>query len=186
MGSNGHQASDLFGEVATATPDQKLLIDKINELQNAMGQTMEIARQVMELGSRVVLASNAPEPQKKPHTIKIVLTRFDDAHRKRFADPTTGAPIPAKIEGGKDATTMKRLLDTYGQEKVEQMIDQFFSLDDEWLSQKTGYTVAAFSQRVPALIAQYGQAPKAYGLTRNTANNQRNLSVARNMIQNGR
>ena len=183
MGTNGHATADLFN-VPQLSSDQQTLVSKINELQDAIGHVRELGAAVVELASRVILASNVPEPQKKPHAIKIALTYFDTAHKKRFIDQQTGEPIPAKIDGGKDATLMKRLLDTYGAERVESLIDQFFALDDDWLNQKTGYTVAAFSNRVPALISTASTPPKVAGLTRNTSNNARNLAVAGQMIRN--
>jgi hypothetical protein len=184
MRTNGHATPELFETQPAVSSDQQTLIVKISELQEAMQRTNEIGRQVMELASRVVLTSNLPEPQKKPHVIKIALTHFDNSHRKRFTDPDTGEPIPAKIEGGKDSSLMKKAIETYGLERVEQLIDQFFDLDDEWLARKTGYTVAAFSNRIPMLIASHSTPVKAHGLTRNTANNDRNMRVAADLIRN--
>lgn len=56
----------------------------------------------------------------------------------------------------KDWALMKRLIEKYGAEKVRARIEAFLRLDDEFLAQRTGYTIPAFySQwdRLCSLIA---------------------------------
>lgn len=173
--------ADLFGggevQALPMSDDQRALIAKIAELQEAMTRTLGIAKDVFEMGSRIALSCGAlTEKEKKPHAIKIALTYFDDAHKRKFDGEA------ATINGGQDSAIMKRLLSQHGPERVNELIDQFFDDDDEWL-RRTGYTVGNFSKRIPGLIATSKSPARALGLTQRTAMNGQHARTATDMIK---
>jgi hypothetical protein len=183
--ANGNGSRELFEEFTAPviTEEQREYIQLVEEFQAQMSIAMGLAMQVQERGARIVLSLQAPEKEKKPHAIKALLTYFDVKHQERIRDPESGEPVRAKIDGGKDSMLMKRLIGTYGEDKLKPLIDRFFALDDEWITQRTGYTVAAFSSRVASLLSSASVPARAIGVTNNTRDNGRRAVQAEEMIQ---
>jgi hypothetical protein len=71
---------------------------------------------------------------------------------------------------GKDGKLIASLCRTFGVERVESLIREYFASDDDWIMQR-GYTVGNFHSQVAKLIAvraNAGQmaAPQATSMTR--------------------
>ena len=82
---------------------------------------------------------------KKPNPdIKIFIDWYSDWFLSVFDEK----PL---IEGGKDGTIVRRLLGTYGLEKLKGLAEAFFESDDEFI-QKTGYTIGVFSKVINKLL----------------------------------
>jgi hypothetical protein len=168
----------MFDEPKTLA-DCKRVAEKILFNAHALATAAEeLASVVAALEASCDAKPFPDEPKPKPHPIKACLTYFDNKHRQRL----DGAP--AKIDGAKDATIIKRLIDTYGEDRVCTLIEQFFETDDEFTTQKTGFTVGAFSSRVPGLISSTAIARRTMGVTRNTEGNARSAVEAASMIRN--
>lgn len=83
------------------------------------------------------------------HSIKALLSRYDEAFQKKF-----GAPAP--IVAHKDAPLAKRLLARYTPEQLGEWLDTFFSMRDPFI-QQSGYTFGVFSSCLGKVIAAHGQ-----------------------------
>lgn len=87
------------------------------------------------------------EPAKaKPATnpaIKRIIDYFHTAHIKRHG-------IKPIIHGGKDATNIRRLLDTLDESEVELLVDVFFSTADPRVL-RSDYHIGSFVSLVPHL-----------------------------------
>lgn len=131
---------------------------------------------------RILAASQGVEPLPTPmqvvkhHPITSVLKYFDVRHRSKFGDP-------AKIDGGKDSAIIKRLLVTYDEGRICELIELFFECEDEFLTQRTGFTIGAFSSRVAGLISSSRLPTRSNGVTRNTESNGRQATAAVGMIK---
>jgi hypothetical protein len=163
--------ADLFTEPVS-------IVDVIRHAESLAAFGRELTERSERFLEAVRGFTSAPtdQPKPKPHPIKTCLTYFDNAHLQKFK-------LPAKIDGGKDSAIMKRLIDRYGEPQVCEFIDRFFESDDEFITQKTGFTVGAFSSRVAALVSSSAIAPRTMGLSKNTRDNDRNAQVGANMIQ---
>jgi hypothetical protein len=185
-----HDAADLFGANGTpvngkALPDQaqREFLDALAAFRTSLAQTYALAANVEEFASRAVLHFDLPPKEKKRNVIKDLLTYFDQKHQGTIRNPDTGEPERAKIDGSKDAGIMHRLLATYPPDRLQTLIDQFFALDDNFIREKTGYTVAAFSTRIPAMLSARGLPAKRVGVTRNTESNGQYAERGAEMIQ---
>lgn len=179
--SKALDAADLFGgeiQPLVMTDEQRAFVAKVNELQDSIARTMGIAKEVADMGSRVVLSMNAAtDREKKPHAVKSLLTYFDDAHKRKFDGEA------ATFIGSQDAPNMKRLISQHGEDKLRELIDEFFAIDgDDWLT-RTGYTVGNFMKRIPGLIATSKTPVRALGNTPRTAMNGRHSQAAASMIR---
>ena len=76
------------------------------------------------------------------------IKRFIDWYSDRFLSTFNEKPV---IEGGKDGTIVKRLLGSYGLDKLKVLAEAFFESDDEWIKE-TGYTLGVFSKVINKLI----------------------------------
>lgn len=182
--SNGHASAELFGDEHPApemSAEQRDLVALMGELRESMAATMALAARVEEKAAAVILAV---VPQKPKRNIpKELLTYFDTKHQEKIKDPATGEGIKAKIDGSKDAPLIMRLYKTYGEERLKNLIDRFFEQDDDFLRERTGYTVGALSSRVAALVSSSSLPVRRMGVTRNTEHNARNSAVAEDMIR---
>jgi hypothetical protein len=147
-------------------------------LSAAATEIAERSRRLLEkMRSLAGTAGDVAAPAPKPHPIKACLTHFDRLHFKKFNEA-------AKIDGGKDSAIMKRLLATYSEDKLLALMEQFFQSDDEFVTQRTGFTIGAFSSRIPALISSTAIAPRTSGVTNNTRQNGAQSRAAVEMIRN--
>jgi len=163
--------SDLFASdeslLAMAERLNKMAGDLLAETAKFMAR-IEAETQ----GSGAVALATATE--RKAHPIKELLTAFDLKHVEKFK-------APANIQGGKDSQIMKRLLTTYGRERVLELIDLFFDCDDTFVH-KAGFTVGVFQSKIASLIAQTA-APRVAGMTAKTESNRANAATASAMIK---
>lgn len=170
---------------STVTPDM-FAGDEPQESLLAMSERLDaIARSLIEETAKFrarlatetkPYATAAPQSEHKRHVIKDVLTYFDARHQARF-DGT-----PAKIDGAKDSMIVKRLLGTYGEDKVRELIDLFFEDDSEFV-QRAGYSVGIFSSRVSGLISSSMAVTRLAGVTPRTSNNGQNARAAGDLIR---
>lgn len=162
----------------TAQQGESLLAhaERIDSMARALIDEVAAFRtRLLDVETAVVPMAGTPK-EKKSHPIKICLSHFDDAHKSKFNEP-------AKIDGGKDSSIMKRLIHTYGEARVLSLVDEFFALDgDDWLT-RAGYTVGTFSSRVAGLIASAAAPVRTVGLTPRTRDNARNGAIASQMIK---
>lgn len=177
MGVNGNGNGSLFDEPVTCA-DALRMAEAMHVEARALS---ERATKLFE-AVRVLAAAQGVEPLPTPmqvvkhHPISSILRYFDSRHRSKLGDP-------AKIDGGKDSAIIKRLLQTYDEARICELIELFFDCEDEFLTQRTGYTVGAFSSRVAGLISSSHLPTKATGVTKNTANNGRQATAAAGMIR---
>ncbi|MGE5594152.1 MAG: DUF4373 domain-containing protein [Betaproteobacteria bacterium] len=78
---------------------------------------------------------------------------FIDYYHDRFLSQFGEKPV---IDGGKDGAIVKRLLSTYGLEKLKGLLDDFFAGDDPWI-RKRGYTLGVFKSQINSLISKRRQ-----------------------------
>jgi hypothetical protein len=140
-----------------------------------------LAHEMVDLAAAGVSIAATPA-QRKAHPIKAALTRFDQLHRGKFKDPVTQEPIPANIDGAKDSSLMKKLIERYGEERNNGLMEMFFKCDDEFVVQ-AGYTVGIYYSKVPGLISRSSMATRTHGVTRNTAENHRQAQVGAELIR---
>lgn len=183
MGANGHATTDLFGE-----PEQLEPLTEFAERIDAMARALQIEvgkfRTRLEHETRAAIqakavtrtATDADIKSAKHHPVKAVMTHFDLKHQAKFNGDAATFTTP------QDPTLIKRLIDAHGEERVRDLIDDFFALDDEWLA-RTGYTIGNFQKRVPGLISSSRTQVRAMGVTPRTANNQRYASSAADRIR---
>lgn len=76
-----------------------------------------------------------------------------DHYHNRFVAMFADKPV---IDGGKDGQILKRLLNTYSEEKLRELIDAFFDSDDPFI-RDSGYSIGTFKSQVNKLLTQ----PKA-------------------------
>lgn len=79
------------------------------------------------------------------HTIKALLTQFDDAYTRKYG-------VKAPIIGSKDAPLAKRLLGLYTPEQLSHWIDVFFTMRDPFI-ERSGHTFGVFSACIAKVIA---------------------------------
>lgn len=100
---------------------------------------------------------------KAPNPVRIALSAFDAKFREKFTDA-------APLTPGKDGTIMKRLVGTYGIERVVQLIEAFFDSEDAFITSST-YSVGVFASQIGRLIAAENARPKVFGGTQRTQGN---------------
>lgn len=88
----------------------------------------------------------APEPQRAPATVPILIRLFDTKHREHL-------DVPAVIDGGKDAGLLAKLCRSHGCEMVAEMIGAFFQSDDPFI-RKAGFTVGVFYSQFSKLLTR--------------------------------
>lgn len=73
------------------------------------------------------------------------------------------------IDGGKDGAIVKKLLSTYGIEKLKKLWDAFLEADDPFIKQ-AGYSIGIFKTQVNKLVSMMSNEPTkpAFGLTPET------------------
>ncbi len=84
----------------------------------------------------------APAPERE------LLTKFGEMFKYHM-----GTKYFASFK--KDLTLLKRIVDCYGREKTEELMEQFFSSDDEFLG-RTGYSVGVFHTQINKLNSKGG------------------------------
>jgi hypothetical protein len=188
MGATARSNDLLFEELRPTETERQSLIARGEHL-------IEIARALMleakafcddvRQTNAAILPVVGTVAEKKAHPIKEALTRFDQKHQEKFKDPVTNDPIPAKIDGSKDAPTMKRILERYGVEQTYSLMDDFFECDDDFVVNQTGYTVGAFSTKIAGLISRRSMRTRPAGVTRNTADNGRQAEIGAQLIRRG-
>lgn len=57
------------------------------------------------------------------------------------------------VVGGKDGTTVKRLLQTYNLIQLQELATRFFESKDQFIRNKAGYTLGVFAVTVNKLIS---------------------------------
>lgn len=82
------------------------------------------------------------KPKTGPNT-QTLIAHFCDKHKEHFNKPY-------KISG-QDAGLMKSLFDTYDYDTVEDIIDGFFTYQDDWLN-KTGRTIITMNTKFNEMI----------------------------------
>ena len=81
-----------------------------------------------------------------PHTIKALLTRYDEGYQRKFG-------VRAPIVPGKDAAKAKHLLALYSFENLYEWLgDPFFESRDPFIRQ-SGYTFGVFASCLGKVIA---------------------------------
>lgn len=83
------------------------------------------------------------QEQKNPE-VKIFIDYYHDKFLKKFGEK----PV---IEDGKDGKIIKRLLNSYGLEKLKTLLDTFFESDDPFII-NSGYTIGAFRSQINKLL----------------------------------
>lgn len=81
---------------------------------------------------------------KKISPVKSVI----DYYHKSFVERFQEKPV---ITNKKDGDLIKKLVNAYGSEKVEELLDKFFAADDEFIKQ-SGYTIGVFYSQVNKLL----------------------------------
>ena len=99
-------------------------------------------------------SENAPKTQDKNPDVKA----FIDYYHDRFLSLFGEKPI---IDGGKDGAIVKRLLGTYGFERLKGLLDAFFESQDPFI-QKSGYTIGVFKTQINKLLTERGGKSGAY------------------------
>ena len=124
--------------------------DNVKETESKMLPTKEtIQKKLLQKKTTLAEPSGSlpidKEIIKKPNPdIKIFIDWYSDWFLSVFDEK----PL---IEGGKDGTIVRRLLGTYGLEKLKGLAEAFFESDDEFI-QKTGYTIGVFSKVINKLL----------------------------------
>ncbi len=83
-------------------------------------------------------------PKNRGAPVKVAIDYYHD----KFVDKFGEKPI---IAGKKDGNLMKQLVSTYGIDKVRELLDKFFEVDDEFINQ-SGYTVGVFFSQANKLL----------------------------------
>lgn len=177
------QRENLF-EDAPVNPDQRAFLDQLGRVEDIARTFLTESTKLREMGSKITLRLDPDadlKPAKKVHVQKALLTTFDLLHQQKFKDPHTGDPIPAHIDGAKDAAIITRLLKQYTPDKLEEMMPQFFDLDDDF-TQRAGYTVGVFSTKLAGLIARNCSPIRTQGLSSHTVENRRQSEIAVGLI----
>jgi len=81
--------------------------------------------------------------------------RIIDYYFQKFVGKFGEKPV---IDGKKDGAIIKRLLRTYGEEKLKGLIDRFFESTDLFIV-SSGYTIGVFKTQINKLIAESRQRP---------------------------
>jgi len=86
---------------------------------------------------------SASEPA-APSPVKIAIDYYHQKFRAKFGEK----PV---IDGGKDGALMKKLVETFGETRLKELIDVFFEIDDEFI-RNSGYTIGVFKSQINKLI----------------------------------
>jgi hypothetical protein len=84
------------------------------------------------------------------------IKRLIDYYHDRFVDKFGEKPV---IDGGKDGAIIKKLLGTYSEEKIRELIDAFFESDDPFIT-RSGYTIGCLKTQVNKLLVQTKKRPQ--------------------------
>lgn len=79
-----------------------------------------------------------------PSPVKIAIDYYYQKFRAKFGEK----PV---IDGGKDGALMKKLVETFGETRLKELIDLFFEIDDEFI-RNSGYTIGVFKSQINKLI----------------------------------
>lgn len=99
-------------------------------------------------------SENAPKTQDKNPDVKAFINYYHDRFLSLFGEK----PV---IDGGKDGMIVKRLLGTYGFERLKGLLDAFFESQDPFI-QKSGYTIGVFKTQINKLLTERGGKSGAY------------------------
>src|SRR5690606_4193307 len=75
-----------------------------------------------------------------------VLAYFGDKFEAKFG-------AKPHLSFGKDGALAKKLVNQYGEDRVRDLIDRFFELDDDWVQTEGGYTVGVFVSQINKLLS---------------------------------
>lgn len=97
----------------------------------------------------IVLVGGGPREKRAAAdpNVKIFIDYYHDRFLSRFGEK----PF---INGGKDGLIVKRLLSTYGLEKLKGLLDAFFDSRDPYIMRAGGYTIGMFATQINKLIQQ--------------------------------
>jgi hypothetical protein len=169
-------AANLFGDLPMG-PEQKAFCDQLVAVEDTARQFLLQLNKLRDMSTAITLKLNPDadlKPAKKVHVQKALLTKFDLLHQLKFN-------APACIDGGKDASIITRLLKQYTQENLEELMVEFFELDDDF-TQRAGYTIGVFSTKIAGMIARRNGPVRTHGVSRNTSDNRRQSAIAVGII----
>lgn len=123
------------------------LYSRLSTLYSRLSNT-SVKNSLVEPNPRTKQQIQSPKKEKGEHPIQCILK----IHHELFLAQFRGKPHITS----KDAAILKRLISSYGEEKVTQYLRAFHASTDPWIKQ-SGYTIGVFSSCFNKFIASNGQ-----------------------------
>lgn len=114
-------------------------------IEKPQNEPKKITQKIHKQEDKEIKKKDILAPQKKsaPEVKQII-----DYYHEKFVIKFGEKPV---IDGGKDGSTIKKLLSTYGLERLKGLIDLFLESEDPFIL-NSGYTIGVFKSQVNKLI----------------------------------